>query len=91
MTNKEEKETPNSEEVEVDKFANNIRFEGSSLLEHFHSLHSWADQIALLSCVQEICERMEAHLEQVMEKERPLLEHALDVAEKLKENQPDSN
>jgi hypothetical protein len=91
MTNKEEKETPNSEEVEVDKFANNIRFEGSSLLEHFQSLHSWADQIALLSCVQEICERMEAHLEQVMEKERPLLEHALDVAEKLKENQPDSN
>ena len=76
---------------EQEELVNNIQFEGSSLLEHFRSLHSWADQIALLSCVQEICERMEAHLEQVMEKERPRLEHALDVAEMLKENQPDSN
>lgn len=76
---------------EHEELVNKIQFEGSSLLEHFQSLHSLVDQIALLSCVQEICERMEAHLEQVMEKERPLLEHALDVAEMLKENQPDSN
>jgi uncharacterized membrane protein YheB (UPF0754 family) len=91
MATKEQEETSNFGEIEHEILVNNIRFEGSSLLEHFHSLHSWADQIALLSCVQEVCERMEAHLEQVMEKERPLLEHALDVAEKLKENQPDSN
>ena len=91
MATKEQEETSNFGEIEHEKLVNNIQFEGSSLLDHFRSLHSWADQIALLSCVQEICERMEAHLEQVMEKERPLLEHALDVAEMLKENQPDSN
>jgi len=91
MTTKKQEEHSNLGEVDHENLANNIRFEGSSLLEHFRSLHSWADQIALLSCVQEICERMEAHLEQVREKERPLLEHALNVARMLKENQPDSN
>jgi len=91
MTTKKQEEHSNLGEVDHENLANNIRFEGSSLLEHFRSLHSWADQIALLSCVQEICERMEAHLEQVMEKEKIALGHALDVAEMLKEKQPDSN
>ena len=76
---------------EHEELVNKIQFEGSSLLEHFQSLHSLVDQIALLSCVQEICERMEAHLVQVMEKEKIALGHALDVAEILKEKQPDSN
>ena len=89
MTSEEEEGANSGEFDYLD--ADNIRIKNTSLLEHFQSLHSLVDQIALLSCVQEIYEDMEAHLEQVREKERPLLEHALNVARMLKENQSDSN
>tara|TARA_B100000003_G_scaffold1294_1_gene1193 strand:- start:168 stop:443 length:276 start_codon:yes stop_codon:yes gene_type:complete len=91
MTNKEETEAPNSEEVEVDKFANNIRFEDSNLFEHFLSVDV-GDQIALLSSMLHICAKMDAHLQEVMEKEMAAMEDDLiKITEILKGSEPDSN
>ena len=91
MTNKEEKEASTSEEVEVDKIANNIRFEDSDLFEHFLSVDV-GDQIALLSSMLHICAKMDAHLQEVMEEEVASMEDYLsEIAEILKESEPDSN
>ena len=91
MTNKEEKEASDSEGVDVDKFANKIQFEESSLFEHFLSA-DLGDQIALLSSTLHICAKMDAHLQEVMEEEVASMEDYLtEIAEILKESEPDSN
>jgi len=89
MTSIAKKEVANPQKV--DKIAKNIRFNDIDIFEHFISIPSWADQIALLSSVQDICARMEAHLEQVMEKENTEMKGAVKIAEILKEHRPDSN
>ncbi|MDP6189117.1 MAG: M24 family metallopeptidase, partial [Candidatus Poseidoniaceae archaeon] len=70
---------------------NKIQFEDSSLFEHFLSA-DLGDQIALLSSTLHICAKMDAHLQEVMEEEVASMEDYLsEIAEILKESDPDSN